>query len=120
MAFVTFFPRMLQLGYEWSQAFHSMCLNFGRSLYPFAIWLTILPSMLGVKGSFVQTLLDTWLFNFLARISYGTYLVHGLTILYISGTKRYDTYYSITDLYVNSLAVIVISYFFGLVTTLLV
>lgn len=97
-----------------------MCLNFGRSLYPFAICLVILPTMLGVKGSFFRTVLDTPFFNFMSRISYCTYLFHGLVILYISGTKRYDTYFSITDLYINSLAVIVLSYFFGLVTTLLV
>lgn len=65
-------------------------------------------------------ILDTPVFNFLSRISYGTYLVHGLPILYFSGTKKYDTYFGITDLYVNSLAVIVVSYFLGLVTTLLV
>ncbi len=120
MAFVTFFPRMLQVGYEWPQAFHSMCLNFGRSLFPFAILLVVLPSMLGVQGSFFRLILDTPVFNFLSRISYGTYLVHGLAILYFSGTKKYDTYFGITDLYVNSLAVIVVSYFLGLVTTLLV
>lgn len=76
--------------------------------------------MLGVKGSFFRVVLDIPFFNFLARLSYGTYLVHGLVILYISGTKRYDTYYSIIDLYINSLAVIVLSYFFGFITTLII
>lgn len=120
LSFVTFFPRMLQVGYLWPQWFHSMCLNFGRSLYPFGIFLAILPSLLGVEGSFFRLVLDTPFFSFLSRISYGTYLVHGLAILYFSGTKKYDTYFGITDLYVNSLAVIVVSYFFGLLTTLLV
>lgn len=118
MSFVTFFPRMLQEGYVWSQAFHSMCLNFGRILYPFAIFLVILPSMLGVQGSFFRTLLSSSFFTFFARISYGVYLVHGLIILYISGTKRYDTYFTILDLYVNSLAIIVLSMFFGFIVTL--
>lgn len=76
--------------------------------------------MLGVKGSFFRIVLDTPFFFFLSRISYCTYLFHGLIILYISGTKRYDTYFSITDLYINSLAVIVLSYTFGLITTILV
>jgi peptidoglycan/LPS O-acetylase OafA/YrhL len=118
MSFVVFFPRMLQVGYEWPQFFHSMCLNFGRSFFPFAILLVVLPSILGIRHTFIRTLLDTPIFNFLARISYGVYLVHGLVILYIANTKRYDTYFWITDLYVNSLTVILISCLFGLVLTL--
>ena len=41
------------------------------------------------------------------------YLVHGLVILYTANVKHYDTYFNITDLYVNSLAVIVITVVFG-------
>ena len=70
-----------------------MCLNFGRSLFPFAILMTILPTLLGVKNTFIRTLLNKDTFNFLARISYGVYLVHGLVILYLANTKRYDTYF---------------------------
>jgi len=93
LAFVVFFPRLLQVGYQWPQAFHSMCLNFGRSLFPFAILMTVLPSLLGVKNTFIRTLLDKPIFNFMARISYGVYLVHGLVILYVANIKRYDTYF---------------------------
>lgn len=118
LAFVVFFPRLLQVGYKWTQAFHSMCLNFGRSLFPFAILMVTLPCLLGVKGSLIRTLLDKPIFNFIARISYGIYLVHGLVILYIANMKRYDTYFWISDLYVNSLAVIVLSCVFGLLLTL--
>ena len=113
LSFVVFFPRMLQVGYEWPQAFHSMCLNFGHILFPFAVWMVILPSILGVKHSFIQTLLDVPLFNFISRISYGVYVVHGLVILYIANVKWYDTYYWLSDLYVISLAVILLSCFFG-------
>ena len=95
-----------------------MCLNFGRSLFPFAILMTVLPSLLGVKNTFIRTLLDKTTFNFLARISYAVYLVHGLVILYVSNTKRYDTYFWISDLYVTSLAVILISCVAGLILTI--
>ena len=120
MAFCAFFPRTLQLGMHWTQAFHSMCLNFGRILFPFAIAMVVMPSLLGIRSTFIRTLLDQPFFIFLGRISYGVYLVHGLVILYVSNVKRYDTYFWILDLYVNSLAVIVLSCFFGSLLTLFV
>ena len=110
---------MLQVGYDWPQAFHSLCLNFGRSLFPFAIFLVVMPSMLGVKPSFIRTLLDTSFFNYLSRISYSVYLVHGLVILQVNNVKKYDTYFSILDLYITSLAVILLSCFFGTILTFL-
>lgn len=118
MAFVVFFPRLLQLGYQWTQAFHSMCLNFGRILFAFNIFLTTLPSILGVKNTVIRTFLASNFFNFMARISFGVYVCHGLVILYIANTKRYDTYFWISDLYVNSLAIIVLSCVFGTLLTL--
>jgi peptidoglycan/LPS O-acetylase OafA/YrhL len=120
LAFMTFFPRMLQLDYVWPQWFHSFCLNFGRSLFPLATLFVVLPSILGIKGSFISTLLDQPLFNILSRFSYGAILFHGLIILYIANVKQIDTYFWISDLYVTSLAVIVLSCFFGVLMTLFV
>ena len=120
LAMVVFLPRMLQVGYEWPQFFHSMCLNFGHILFPFAVFMVVLPIVLGIKHSFIQTLLDVPFFNFVSRISYSAYLVHGLVILYIANIKWYDTYYWISDLYVNSLAAILLCLFFGGLLSLLV
>ena len=113
IAMVLFLPRMLQVGYEWPQFFHSMCLNFGHILFPFAVFMILLPTVLGLKTSFMRTLFDLPFFNFVSRISYSAYLIHGLVILYIANVKWYDTYYWISDLIVNSLAAIVLCLFFG-------
>ena len=90
-----------------------MCLAFGRILFPFAIFMIALPSILGVRKSFFQTLLEGSFFNFISRISYSTYLIHGLVILYIANIKGYDSYYWISDLFVISMATIALSFFFG-------
>lgn len=120
LAFVTFFPRALQVGYEWPQAFHSMCLTFGRILYPFAVFLIVLPTMLGVRGSFFRTVLDVKGLNMFASISYSVYLLHGMLIYYNSGIKTYDTYLNITDVYVQALSIILLSAFFGFWLTVII
>ena len=120
LCFVTFFPRVLQTGSSWPQWFHSMCINFGRILYPFAITLILGPTLLGVKGSVFRTFLDTPFFNFLSRISYGVYLVHGMAIFYINWGNKADTYLSIVNAYVITIAAIVISIVFGFLLTVVV
>jgi len=119
LSFVTFFPRMLQTGSDWPQWFHSMCINFGRILYPFATTLIVGPSLLGVQGSFFRTLLDTRLFNFLSRISYSMYLVHGMAIFYINWGNRNDQYLSIVNTYILTLAAIAITVLFAFLLTLI-
>lgn len=107
----------MQLGGEWPQWFHSFCINFGRIVYPFAITLVVGPTLLGVEGSLFRTLLDTKFFNFLSRISYGVFLVHGMAIFYINWGNKTDTYLSITNTYVISLSAIILSIFFGFLLT---
>ena len=82
--------------------------------------MVLLPTMLGVKHSWVSTVLDTSFFNFISRISYSAYLVHGLVILYIANVRWYDTYYWISDLFTNSMAAVVLCIFFGTLLSLLV
>ena len=76
--------------------------------------------MLGVKGSFFQTLLDINWMNRLSKISYGIFLVHGMVIIFIINTKTYDTYLSIIDVYVQTLATIVISLTISFLLTLFI
>lgn len=73
-----------------------------------------------MRGSFFRTILDIKFLSLFSSISYGVYLVHGLLILYISGTKTYDTYLSVSDEYVQVLSVLVLSVFFGGCLTFLV
>jgi peptidoglycan/LPS O-acetylase OafA/YrhL len=120
LSFVTFFPRMLQLGYDWPQWFHSMCINFGRILYPFSITLILLPTILGIKNSFFTTILDTKFFNFVSRISYGIFLIHGMVIFHINWSNKQDTYLSINNTYVNTLSAIAQSCLLGFITTITV
>lgn len=120
LSFVTFFPRVLQLGQTWPQWFHSMCINFGRILYPFAITLILTPTILGIRHSFFRTLLDTAFFNFLSRISYGVFLVHGMVIFRINWNKKEDLYLSVISTYVTTLAAILLSCIFGLLLTVTV
>ena len=120
IAMVIFLPRLLQVGYEWPQAFHSMCLCFGQILFPWSIFMVILPILLGVNNSFMDTLFGNKKLIFLGKISYCCYILHGLAILYIANRKWYDTYYWVSDIFVNSLTAIVLTVFFGTILHFLV
>ena len=56
--------------------------------------LLILPSLLGID-SIVKFVLDTKLFNFIAKTSYCTYLVHLIVITYICTNRKIDFYYDL-------------------------
>lgn len=76
MAFLAFIPRTLQNGGQWPQILHSLYLYFSRILFNVGLMLMLLPTLLGVKGSFVMNVLDTALFNYLGKISFCAYLIH--------------------------------------------
>jgi peptidoglycan/LPS O-acetylase OafA/YrhL len=100
MLFVVFIPRGLQQGNKWPQAWHSIYLVFSRFVFAIGIILVILPTLLGIKNSFFRTILDTRLFNFLAKISFCVYLVHYIVLSQIISYKTYDIYYFIEDILV--------------------
>lgn len=59
----------------WSQFSHSLYLTYPKTLFVVGVSFIILPSMLGIN-SIVKFLLDTKFFNFMAKISFWTYLIH--------------------------------------------
>lgn len=65
--------------HHWPQLAHSLYLTYAKILYVFGIAFIILPSLLGVN-SLIRFILDTKLFNSIAKISFWTYLIH-LTIM---------------------------------------
>jgi hypothetical protein len=76
MIFLVMIPRTLQVGTTWSQDLHSLYLSLAKFLFVLGLGLTILPSLLGCKKSIIMFMMDTWFFNFIAKISFCTYLVH--------------------------------------------
>lgn len=74
---------------------HSLYLCFSRVFFNLGITLTITPTLLGVRNSFVMTLLDTSLFKFLAKISFCGYLVHYIVLSQVLAVEKTDTYYDI-------------------------
>lgn len=65
--------------HHWPQLAHSLYLTYGKLFYVLGVAMIILPSLLGAN-TFVRFILDTKIFNFIAKISFWTYLVH-LTIM---------------------------------------
>jgi peptidoglycan/LPS O-acetylase OafA/YrhL len=64
--------------------------------------------------------LDTKFFNFVSRISYGIFLIHGMVIFHINWSNKQDTYLSINNTYVNTLSAIAQSCLLGFITTITV
>ena len=117
MAFVVFIPRTLQVGYKWDQIWHSLYFCFGKLIFLFGLTMMILSTLLGVKGSFFLTVLNTKVFSFIAKISFCVYLVHYIVITQFLAVFYVDMYYYIVDRYVNLLGLITVSCGFGFLLT---
>ena len=80
--------------------------------------MTILPSCLGITHSFFNLILNAKVFVFIARISFGTYLVHLLIIDYFFADRTYDLYYTTPDLFAIYFGLLVLCLFFGFIVTI--
>lgn len=120
MAFLVFVPRSLQENGNWDQVWHSLYLVSSRLLFNVGILLVILPTLLGLKTSFFRTILDTKLFNFIAKISFCVYLVHYIVLSQEIAYRAYDVYYYPKDIYIQFIGVLVLSCFFGFILTVTV
>lgn len=78
------------------------------------------PTVLGVKGSFFQILLDNKILNFMAKISFCTYQVHLIVIMQYTSSRTFDNYYSMLATFTPYLGCLVVSCFFGFLMTILV
>ena len=100
MLFLIFIPRTLQVGTEWPQELHSLYQATAKVFFVGALSLMLMPSLSGSKQSIVRFLMDTNFFNFIAKISFCTYLIH-LTVLNIwLQSRTYDRYYTIVPIFV--------------------
>ncbi len=78
--FIILILRTLQTGGTWPQYALSLYQSVAKLVFVMALTLAILPSLLGCHNSIIFFTMDTRLFNFIAKISFCTYLIH-LTIL---------------------------------------
>lgn len=65
-------------------------------------------------------MMDTKLFNFIAKISFWTYLIHYMVIEHACYTQKIDFYYKVGDIFTLYFPVALIAMVFGLLGTLLV
>jgi peptidoglycan/LPS O-acetylase OafA/YrhL len=82
--------------------------------------MIILSSLLGIKGSFFQYLLDTRVFSIIAKISFCVYLVHYILVGHWLAGNKMDLYYSQLDRFVVHCAMVVLSCFFGYLLAIVV
>jgi len=120
MLFVVLIPRMLQVdGTAWPQSIHSFYLSTGKVFFVLGMYLSILPSLLDIP-SFAFFIMDTKFFNFIAKISFWTYLIHYMVVLQITYRQKIDFYYSVGDIIPLYIPTAAISLFLGLIGTLIV
>ena len=103
----------------WPQIIHSLYLALGKYFFVLGLALTILPSLLGIK-SLVRSTMDTYLFNVISKISYCTYLVHGLVIFWFYDGITYDLYFSNENMWAYFFCFLLLSLGFGFLLTILV
>ena len=116
---VMFIQRTNQNEHFWVQLMHSLYLTYAKTIFVMGMSLAVLPSLLGVE-SFVHFLMDTKLFNFIAKVSFCTYLVHVIIIYQFIGKLSVDLYYSYLNEYALYAAHAVLSILWGFVLCLVV
>jgi peptidoglycan/LPS O-acetylase OafA/YrhL len=119
MLFVVLIPRTLQLNIKWSQGLHSFYLSTGKVFFVMGMYTTILPSLLDIPN-FTFFIMDTKFFNFIAKISFWTYLIHYMVVLQITYRQKIDFYYSVGDILPLYIPTAAISLFLGFLGTLAV
>ncbi len=119
MLFVVLIPRTLQLDMAWPQWLHSLYLSSGKVFFVMGMYISILPSLLDVPN-FTFFIMDTKLFNFIAKISFWTYLIHYMVVLQITYRQKTDFYYSVGDVIPLYIPTAAISLFLGFIGTLIV
>jgi len=120
MVLVTFIVRPLQTGSHWPQEAHSFYLVLSKPVFIFGMILTVLPSILGIRHSFFALILNVKLFAWIARISFCSYLVHLMVIVWYYYTRTYDVYYKFQDTFATYMGLLTLSLFFGFIMTMLV
>jgi peptidoglycan/LPS O-acetylase OafA/YrhL len=94
--------------------------SVAKILFVMALCTTIMPSILGCKNSIISWSMDTNFFNFIAKISFCTYLIH-LTVLDIWIKSRTNSrYLKIMPTVPEFMAVLGVSLLFGLIMTFLI
>jgi peptidoglycan/LPS O-acetylase OafA/YrhL len=78
------------------------------------------PSLLGIKNDLFFWLMDTKMFNFMAKISFWTYLIHYMVVEFVCFNQKTDFYYDIPDVFMLFVSVTVIAMFFGFLGTVIV
>jgi peptidoglycan/LPS O-acetylase OafA/YrhL len=117
--FIILIPRTLQVDIKWPQIAHSLYLSLGKALFVLALYLMVLPSLLGIPN-FTFFIMDTKFFNFISKVSFWTYLIHYMVVLQVIYRQKIDFYYTVDDIVPIYVAVAAFSVFFGLMGTILV
>ena len=120
LIFIVVIPRTLQLGHVWPQAVHSIYLTFSKLFFVMGVSMLVTPTLVGIKNDLFFFLMDTKLFNFTAKISFWTYLIHYMIIEHSCYVQKLDFYYDTQDVLTLYFPVALIAMGFGLVGTLLV
>jgi peptidoglycan/LPS O-acetylase OafA/YrhL len=84
------------------------------------LYLTIFPSLIGCKNSVIKFTMDTIFFNFIAKISFCTYLIH-LTLVQIwVNSRTYSRYYTNIPIFVEYCGLLIICLVSGLIMTFMI
>lgn len=109
-------PRTNQGENHWPQFVHSFYLTYAKIAFVFGLSLTLLPSIIlpvdpdkSSSKLIVRFLLDTKFFNFIAKVSFWTYLIHLTLLLLYFGSSTTDFYYTFSSVFVIFVAMSIFS-----------
>ena len=111
--------KYIKIGGKWPQFVHSLYWSFSKPLFVTGMFLTILPSLLGIQHSFFNLVLSNKILTFIAKISFCSYLVHMMVINQFLFTQNYDFYFDTKNTFVIFSGLLLITLFWGFLMTML-
>ncbi len=99
---------------------HSFYNSLSKPFFILGVFLTALPSILGIHHSFFNLTLNAKIFVLIARISFCTYLVHIFILFQYIYSRTYDTYYGLIDIFIYYSGLLVLCLLCGFLATVMV
>lgn len=107
-------------GLKWPIFVHSLYWAFTKPLFIVGMFLTILPSILGISHSLLNLVLTAKIVAYVSKISFCSYLIHLVVIYQFLFTRTYDVYYNLNDNFVVFGGMLILTLCLGLAFTMFV
>ena len=103
---------------KWNDAFGALHIALVRPIFIIGLGLMMYPVLIG-RGKNLLSILGYYVFNPLAKLTYGVYMIHLPVFFYLWISTLQAEYYSISDRIITSVMLLIFCYLISFICTLI-